>query len=200
VHASYAEQGAPIRVSFFDDRIEVENPGDLLPSVTVESMKAGISKLRNPTIARIFRDMSLMEQWGTEFPHVIAELAERGLPAPEVQELSGIVRIIVQIPDHMPRIMPTRGTDRGAHTDDPYTETLSQSGEALSQTLSQPSKALSQADETLSQTPTSNDISESSLSVLHRLLEGVASRSELLSHLGLKNDSRAYQRHIAPLA
>jgi len=40
VHASYAEQGAPIRVSFFDDRIEVENPGDLLPSVTVESMKA----------------------------------------------------------------------------------------------------------------------------------------------------------------
>ena len=192
VHASYAEQGAPIRVSFFDDRIEVENPGDLLPSVTVESMKAGISKLRNPTIARVFRDMSLMEQWGTGFPHVIAELAERGLPGPEVQELSGIVRIIVHIPDHMPRIMPTPGTDRAAHVDDLYGKALSQPQKALSPTLSQPQEALSP-------TSGSNAFKESSVSVLRRLRDGSASRSELLSYLGLKNDSRAYQRHLAPL-
>ena len=30
VHADYAQQGAPIRVALFDDRLEVENPG-LLP-------------------------------------------------------------------------------------------------------------------------------------------------------------------------
>ena len=30
VHADYSQQGAPIRVAIFDDRLEVENPG-LLP-------------------------------------------------------------------------------------------------------------------------------------------------------------------------
>ena len=39
---------APIRVAFFDDRIEVENPGILLPGMTIEDMKQGISKIRNP--------------------------------------------------------------------------------------------------------------------------------------------------------
>jgi len=31
-HADYSQRGAPIRVSIFDDRLEVENPG-LLHSV-----------------------------------------------------------------------------------------------------------------------------------------------------------------------
>ena len=26
VHADYAQQGAPIRIALFDDRIEIENP------------------------------------------------------------------------------------------------------------------------------------------------------------------------------
>src|SRR5690606_40867512 len=34
VHADYSHQGAPIRVAFFDDRIEIENPGILVPGMT----------------------------------------------------------------------------------------------------------------------------------------------------------------------
>ena len=48
VHADYSQIGAPIRVSFFDDRIEVENPGILLPGMTIEDVKAGVSKIRDP--------------------------------------------------------------------------------------------------------------------------------------------------------
>ncbi|HMB30899.1 MAG TPA: ATP-binding protein [Desulfohalobiaceae bacterium] len=44
VYADYSQRGAPIRGASFDDRIEVENPGMLLPGMTVEDMKQGISK------------------------------------------------------------------------------------------------------------------------------------------------------------
>ena len=33
VHTDYSHQGSPIRIAFFDDRIEVENPGVLLPGL-----------------------------------------------------------------------------------------------------------------------------------------------------------------------
>lgn len=38
VHGDYSQRGAPVRVAFFDDRIEIENPGILLPGLTVEDM------------------------------------------------------------------------------------------------------------------------------------------------------------------
>jgi len=44
VHADYSQKGAPIRISFFDDRIEIENPGILLPGLTVEDMLQGYPK------------------------------------------------------------------------------------------------------------------------------------------------------------
>ena len=62
VHADYSQRGAPIRIAFFDDRIEIENPGILLPGLTIEDMKQGVSKIRNPVIARVFRELHLIEQ------------------------------------------------------------------------------------------------------------------------------------------
>jgi len=67
VHADYSQIGAPIRLSFFDDRIEVENPGILLPGMTIEDVKSGVSKIRNRVIARVFRELDLIEQWGSGF-------------------------------------------------------------------------------------------------------------------------------------
>lgn len=42
----------------------VENPGILLPGMTIEDMKQGVSRIRNPVIARVFRELGLIEQWG----------------------------------------------------------------------------------------------------------------------------------------
>jgi predicted HTH transcriptional regulator len=41
-HADYAQRGAPIRVAVFDDRIEVENPGILLPGLTMDDPLDGV--------------------------------------------------------------------------------------------------------------------------------------------------------------
>ena len=38
VHTDYAQRGAPLRLSIFDDRLEVENPGLLPSGLTVEEL------------------------------------------------------------------------------------------------------------------------------------------------------------------
>jgi ATP-dependent DNA helicase RecG len=42
-HADYSQLGAPIRVSMFDDRLEIENPGLLPAGLTVEDFHRGVS-------------------------------------------------------------------------------------------------------------------------------------------------------------
>lgn len=108
VHANYAERGTPIRLAFYDDRIEIENPGTLLPGMTLESMKY-VSKLRNPYLAKIFREAHLMEQWGTGIRRVFEELAAAGLPEPRIEEIVDRVRVTVYIQDHS--ALPRRQSD-----------------------------------------------------------------------------------------
>lgn len=101
VHADYSQRGAPIRIAFFDDRIEIENPGILLPGMTVKDMKEGISRIRNPVIARLFREMNLIEQWGTGVPRMFKQAQELGLPEPQIVELGMRVRFIVYLAEQV---------------------------------------------------------------------------------------------------
>ena len=59
LHADYSQVGALIRIAFFDDRIDIESPGILLPGMTIDDMKQGMSRLRNRVIARVFRELNL---------------------------------------------------------------------------------------------------------------------------------------------
>jgi ATP-dependent DNA helicase RecG len=65
VHTDYAQRGAPLRLAVFCDRIEVENPGNLPPGLTIEDIRRGASKLRNRVIGRVFHELKLIEQWGS---------------------------------------------------------------------------------------------------------------------------------------
>ena len=99
VHANYAERGTPVRVGFYDNRIVVESPGGLVPGMTVETMR-GVSRLRNPSLARIFRDAGLIEQWGSGINRVYDETAKAGLPAPDIEEIVDRVRVTIHVADH----------------------------------------------------------------------------------------------------
>lgn len=99
VHADYAQKGAPIRVSFFDDRIEIENPGILLPGLTVDDILQGVSKLRNRVIGRVFKELGLIEQWGSGIRRMFSEAHSLGLPAPRIDEIGMRYRITVFLAD-----------------------------------------------------------------------------------------------------
>jgi ATP-dependent DNA helicase RecG len=96
VHADYSMiTGNPIRVAFYDDRIEVDNPSGLMPGLTVEMMREGVSRVRNPLLARVFHEAGLIEAWGTGIPSVMAKAVEHGLPEPTIVERPGFIRVVV---------------------------------------------------------------------------------------------------------
>ena len=97
VHTDYSQRGAPVRVVFLDDRIEIENPGLLLPGLTIEDMKQGTSRIRNTVIARVFRELHLIEQWGTGVRRMFKEAEEQGLPEPQIAEIGMRVRFTVRL-------------------------------------------------------------------------------------------------------
>ena len=84
VHADYSQRGGPIRVAIYDDRLEVENPGLLPFGLTLEDLPRGVSKVRNRVLGRVFRELGLVEQWGSGAQRMIAACREAGLPAPVV--------------------------------------------------------------------------------------------------------------------
>lgn len=102
VHADYSQRGTPIRVAFFDDRIEVDSPGYLLPGMTIEDMKSGVSRIRNPVIARVFRELQLFEQWGSGVQRIFAKASAEGLPEPQITEMATGVRFTVWLKVHNP--------------------------------------------------------------------------------------------------
>lgn len=94
---STAADHAAIRIAFFDDRIDIESPGILLPGMTIEDMKSGVSRIRNPVIARIFRELGLVEQWGSGVKRIFAEAQQQGLPEPTITEIATGIRFTVRL-------------------------------------------------------------------------------------------------------
>lgn len=111
VHADYAQRGAPTRLSIFDDRLEVENPGLLPFGLTVEDLQRGVSKLRNRVIGRVFHDLGLIEQWGSGVQRMTSACHEAGLPPPRFEELGTRFRVtIYSVPTKAPRVDKTDQT------------------------------------------------------------------------------------------
>ncbi len=93
VHADYSQQGAPIRVSIFQDRIEIENPGLLPFGLTIEDLRNGVSKLRNRVIGRIFHSLGLIEQWGSGIGRMTEACLKAGLQVPILEEIGVHFRV-----------------------------------------------------------------------------------------------------------
>ncbi len=114
VHSDYSQRGAPIRVVFLDNRIEVESPGILLSGLTIEDMKQGTSRIRNYVIARVFRELQLIEQWGTGVRRIFEEARELGLPEPKIEEIGMRVRFTVYLAEkHETRVGNQSPTQSG---------------------------------------------------------------------------------------
>ncbi|MFN0177486.1 MAG: ATP-binding protein [Gemmatimonadales bacterium] len=95
VHTDYAQRGAPIRLSIFDDRLEIENPGLLTFGLTVEDLPHGVSKLRNRVIGRVFHALGLIEQWGSGIQRMTAACRAAGLAAPIFEEFATRFRVTI---------------------------------------------------------------------------------------------------------
>jgi ATP-dependent DNA helicase RecG len=84
LHRSYEGTNAPVRVYWFDDRIEIHNPGGPFGSVTTANFgQAGLTDYRNPHIADSMRVLGLVQRFGVGIATARKELANNGNPPPE---------------------------------------------------------------------------------------------------------------------
>lgn len=65
MHRSYEATNAPVRVYWFDDRIEIHNPGGPFGSVTRENFgQPGVTDYRNPNLAEALRALGYVQRFG----------------------------------------------------------------------------------------------------------------------------------------
>ena len=64
VHRDYSIAGTDVMLAIYADRLEIQSPGRLPNTVTVEGMKAGIRYARNQTLVNVMRDYDYVDARG----------------------------------------------------------------------------------------------------------------------------------------
>ena len=84
MHRTYEATNAPIRVSWFNDRIEVLSPGGAFGVVTVENFgQPGLTDYRNPNLAEAMKYLGYVQRFGAGIPIAKRLLQAAGHPEPE---------------------------------------------------------------------------------------------------------------------
>jgi len=86
MHRAYESTNAPVRVHWFDDRIEIINPGGPFGVVTRENFGSpGITDYRNPNLADAMKVMGFVQRFGIGIQTARAEMKKNGNPDIEFQ-------------------------------------------------------------------------------------------------------------------
>ncbi len=94
IHRNY-ESSTPTRVYWFDDRIEIHNPGGPFGELNVNNFGKGQTSYRNPTIAEALKNLNFIERFGFGIPLAKKTLKENGNPDLEFNvETSCIVAVV----------------------------------------------------------------------------------------------------------
>ncbi len=97
IHRNYLIPG-PTKIAIYDDRIEIFSPGNFPGPIHLDSLFMGMTYIRNTVIARIFREMGLVEKLGSGFLTVFRTYKERSLPTPVILEGTGFIKCILPRP------------------------------------------------------------------------------------------------------
>jgi len=89
IHRDYRSSSDSI-VKIFNDKIEFYNPGRLPDNISVKDLLSNnyISIPRNKKIAEFFKDLSLIEKYGSGIQRIVNYFKAENLPVPEFKNIS----------------------------------------------------------------------------------------------------------------
>jgi len=97
MHRDYQISNAPTRITWFNDRVEIQNPGGPFGQVTVENFgQPGITDYRNPNVAEAMKTLGFVQRFGVGIPLARRHLADNGNPEPEFHVQPNHVLILVR--------------------------------------------------------------------------------------------------------
>jgi ATP-dependent DNA helicase RecG len=86
IHRDYINRGRDIKVGIYDDIVNIVSPGSLPYNITIEDVFNGRSEARNRVVAHVFKELNLIEQWGSGINRIITACEELGLQTPKIAE------------------------------------------------------------------------------------------------------------------
>ena len=98
MHRTYEGTNAPVRVYWFDDRIEIISPGGPYGAVTAGAFgQPGVVDYRNPILAEAMRVLGLVQRYGFGIPLARQELLKNGQVEPEFRVEPNGVQCTVRV-------------------------------------------------------------------------------------------------------
>jgi len=93
IHRDYTNSGRDIKVGIYDDIVNIVSPGSFPNTITKEDIENGRSEARNKVIANIFKELGLIEQWGSGIKRIKNICLESGLKLPKIEEKNDFVDV-----------------------------------------------------------------------------------------------------------
>jgi ATP-dependent DNA helicase RecG len=81
LHRMYEGTNAPVRITWFKDRIEIQNPGGPYGRVTRENFgQPGVTDYRNPNLAEAMKNLGYVQRFGIGIQLAQKEMEKNGNP------------------------------------------------------------------------------------------------------------------------
>ncbi len=93
IHRDYINEGRDVKVGVYDDIVNIVSPGGFPSSITQEDIENGRSEARNKIIANLFKELGLIEFWGTGIKRIKESCKKHGLKEPVIKETGDFVDV-----------------------------------------------------------------------------------------------------------
>ena len=98
MHRQYEGTSAPVRVTWFDDRIEVQSPGGPFGTVHEANFgRPGVTDYRNPTLATTLAQMGIVQRFGVGIQVARRSMERNGNPPLQFQVERTYVNAVIPI-------------------------------------------------------------------------------------------------------
>lgn len=97
MHRTYEGTNSPVRVTWFEDRIEITSPAGPFGIVTKKNWgTAGVTDYRNPSIAEAMKTLGFVQRFGVGIATAARALEANGNPDMEWQVEDAYVAVTVR--------------------------------------------------------------------------------------------------------
>jgi len=97
MHRTYEATNAPVRITWFNDRIEITNPGGPYGIVTRQNFgKPGYTDYRNPNLAEAMKVLGFVQRFGVGIQTAQKALTDNGNPPAEFDPQENLVLVTVR--------------------------------------------------------------------------------------------------------
>lgn len=93
IHRDYTNGGRDVKVGIYDDIVNIVSPGSFPNTITAEDIAQGRSEARNKVVANVFKELGLIEQWGSGIARIKLLCVEHGLREALISEKNDFVDV-----------------------------------------------------------------------------------------------------------